>query len=178
MKILETERLSLRPLSALDAQFILQLLNEPSWLHFIGDRGVRSLEDARSYIQNGPVAMYARLGFGLLVAELKESGEPAGLCGLIKRDFLDDVDIGYGFLPEYWGKGYAYEAAGAVMAYATETLGLKRVLAITSLDNDRSGRLLEKLGFEYEKNINYPGEEKDVKLFAMDVSPHPADQIR
>src|SRR5437870_3683417 len=108
-----------------DAEFILQLLNEPSWLQFIGDRGVRTLDDARAYIIKGPVEMYARLGFGFYVVELKVDRIPIGMCGLVKRDYLDDVDIGYALLPRYWAKGYAYEAASAVLAYGTDDLGLK-----------------------------------------------------
>lgn len=169
MKILETQRLVLRHMSTDDAEFMLQLLNEPSWLHFIGDRGVRSLRDACSYILNGPVEMYARLGFGLYVVELKDGGMPIGICGLVKRDFLEDIDIGYGFLPQYWAKGYAYESASAVMAYATEILGLKRIVAITSSDNYRSAGLLEKLGLRYEQMVKYPDTDQEVRLFAIDV---------
>lgn len=170
MKVLETERLILRRMSAGDAGFILGLLNEPSWLRFIGDRGVRTIEDARDYILNGPVAMYARLGFGLYVTELKEDSSPMGICGLVKRDFLDDVDIGFAFLPKYWGQGYAYEAAVAVMAYGQEVLGLERIVAITTLDNDRSARLLEKLGLRFERLVRYPDDGQEIRLFAVDVN--------
>ncbi|MFN8455927.1 MAG: GNAT family N-acetyltransferase [Anaerolineae bacterium] len=169
MKVCETERLNLRWISTDDAEFILGLLNEPSWLRFIGDRGVRTLEDARNYILNGPVAMYDRLGFGLYLVELKASGLPLGMCGLLKRDFLDDVDIGFAFRPPYWGQGYAYEAAAAVLAYGTETLGLPRLVAITSLDNHRSARLLEKLGLRFERLIRYPDGDEDIRLFAIDL---------
>ncbi len=170
MKVLETDRLMLRWLSTEDAAFILGLLNEPSWLQFIGDKGVRTLEDARNYILTGPGAMYARLGFGLYLVELKEGGAPIGMCGLIKRDFLDDVDVGYAFLPAYWGQGYAYEAASAVTAYGAEVLGLKRIVAITTLDNHRSARLLEKLGLRFERMVKFPGEDQEIRLFAVDLS--------
>ncbi|MCG3206439.1 MAG: hypothetical protein FOGNACKC_00037 [Anaerolineae bacterium] len=170
MKVLETERLNLRWMSADDAAFMRGLLNEPSWLRFIGDRGVRTLDDARNYILTGPVASYARLGFGLYVVELKESGDPIGICGLVKRDFLDDVDIGFAFLPQYWRQGYAYEAASAVMGYGTETLGLKRIVAITAADNHSSARLLEKLGLRFERMVSYPGDGHDVRLFAVDIT--------
>ncbi len=170
MKVLETERLNLRWMSADDAAFMRGLLNEPSWLRFIGDRGVRTLDDARNYILTGPVASYARLGFGLYVVELKESGDPIGICGLVKRDFLDDVDIGFAFLPQYWRQGYAYEAASAVMGYGTETLGLKRIVAITAADNHSSARLLEKLGLRFERMVSYPGDGHDVRLFAIDIT--------
>jgi RimJ/RimL family protein N-acetyltransferase len=151
-----------------DAEFMLRLLNEPSWLRFIGDRGVRTLDDARSYILNGPVAMYARMGFGFYIVELKDDQIPIGICGLIKRDFLDDVDIGYALLPQYWAKGYAYEAASAVMDYGMGALGLKRLIAITSSDNDRSARVLEKLGMRYERMVAYPDDGKEVRLFAIE----------
>src|SRR5678815_4161900 len=123
MSVIETDRLILRRFTAEDAPFILELLNEPSWLRFIGDKGVRTLGDARDYIRKGPVAMYARYGFGLEVAALKESGLPIGMCGLIKRDTLEDIDIGFAFLPRFWGKGYAHEAAAATMEYGKGTLG-------------------------------------------------------
>ena len=101
MNVLQTDRLRLRWISSLDAEFIVELLNEPSWLRFIGDKGVRTTQDANAYISNGPVAMYARHGFGLYLTELKEDSVPIGICGLIKRDGLDDVDIGFAFLPRY-----------------------------------------------------------------------------
>jgi RimJ/RimL family protein N-acetyltransferase len=165
LKVLETDRLILRWLSTEDAEFILGLLNEPSWLQFIGDKGVRTLEDARAYILKGPVDMYSRLGFGLYLVELKESILPIGMCGLIKRDALEDVDIGFAFLPAYWGKGYAYEAAAAVMTYGEKVLGLKRIVAITSPDNDSSVKLLEKLGLRFEKRLKLGPGSDEVKLF-------------
>jgi RimJ/RimL family protein N-acetyltransferase len=169
MTILETNRLTIRRLTPDDAEFILKLLNEPSWLRFIGDKGVRTVEDARAYILNGPVEMYSRLGFGLYLVELKDEGVSIGICGLIKRDALEDVDIGFAFLPEYWGKGYAYEAAAAVMSYAASVLSLKRIVAITSVDNDSSAKLLEKLGFSFEKMIKLSPESPEIKLFGTDT---------
>jgi len=169
LRVLETDRLTLRWLSTDDAGFILRLLNEPSWLRFIGDRGVRTLEDARAYIVKGPLEMYARTGFGLYVVELKDGGIPIGMCGLIKREFLDAVDIGFAFFPEYWAKGYAYESASAVMAYGTRTMGLKRIVAITSSDNHGSARLLEKLGLRFERMVVFPDDGEEVRLFAVDV---------
>ncbi len=167
-KILETDRLILRRLSVEDNEFILELVNDPSWLRFIGDRGVHTLEDARDYILKGPVAMYARLGFGLYLVERKSDGIPLGICGLIKRDALEDVDLGFAFLPEYRAQGYANESAAAVLAYGKSVFGLKRIVAITSPDNDRSAELLEKLGFTYEKMIQLPDDDSEVKLFARD----------
>ena len=147
MFILETERLRLRRLSVDDAEFILRLLNEPSFIHNIGDRGVRTIEDARAYILKGPIASYEKFGFGLLLVEEKETGVPVGICGLLKRDVLEDVDIGYALLPEFWSQGYAFESASAVMSYASEKLGAKRVLAVVNPDNQSSIRLLEKWVF-------------------------------
>jgi RimJ/RimL family protein N-acetyltransferase len=154
-----------------DASFILGLLNEPSWLQFIGDRGVRTLDDARAYILNGPVAMYARRGFGLYIVELKDSRRSIGVCGLIKRDYLDDIDLGYALLPQYWSQGYAYEAASAALAYGLGTLGLKRIVAIIDSDNHRSARLLDKLGLRYERMVIYPDSKEEVRLFAIESEP-------
>ena len=167
MKVLETERLLLRWLTVDDAEFIMALVNEPSWLRFIGDRGVRSVDDARGYIANGPAEMYARLGFGLFLVERRDDGVPVGMCGLIKRDGLDDVDIGFAFLPRFWGQGYALESAAAVLAYGQAELGFKRIVAITSKDNDRSIRLLESIGMTFEKSIRLRAEDEEVKLFAL-----------
>jgi ribosomal-protein-alanine N-acetyltransferase len=169
MIVLETARLILRRLTPADAPFILTLLNDPDWLRFIGDRGVRTLEQAADYIAAGPVQMYARYGFGLYLTELKAGAEPIGLCGLIKRDFLDDVDIGFAFLPRYRSAGYAFEAAAAVLDYARSALGLRRVVAIVDPANERSVRLLEKLGLRFERMVAYPGEELDLRLFARDL---------
>ena len=167
MTILETERLRLRQLSADDAPFILRLLNDPDWLQFIGDKSVRTLDDAREYLRKGPIAMYAREGFGLYLAVLKERDVPVGLCGLIQRDGLNDVDIGFAFLPAYRGLGYATESAAAVIAHGRTTLGLARIVAITSSDNTRSTRLLERLGFAREQLVRLPGDTEDVQLFAF-----------
>jgi RimJ/RimL family protein N-acetyltransferase len=169
LKVIETDRLNLRWLSTDDSEFILELLNVPSFLRFIGDKGVRTLDDAREYILNGPVDMYNRLGFGLYLTELKESGAPIGLCGLIKRDSLEDVDIGFAFLPKFWARGYAYESAAAVMAYGKTVLGLKRIVAITSPNNYASGKLLEKLGLRFERMIHLSKDAPEVRLFAADV---------
>jgi RimJ/RimL family protein N-acetyltransferase len=169
LQVLETERLFLRQLSTDDAAFILALLNEPSFIQNIGDRGVRTLEDARSYLLQGPLASYARHGFGLYLVLLKETEQPIGMCGLIKRDSLADVDIGYAFLPLFWSKGYAVESAQAVKAYAGEVVGLKRLVAITDPANQGSIRVLEKLGFRFEKMVRLPADDIDLKLFAADL---------
>ena len=166
MNVLETERLILRWLSADDAAFMLELVNDPGWLRFIGDRGVRTLEDARDYILNGPVAMYHRVGFGLYLVELKQSATPIGICGLIERVGLEDIDIGFAFLPAFCGQGYAYEAASAMMTYAQDTVGLKRVVAITSPDNQRSITLLTKLGLSFVDLLRLGEDQPEVMLFA------------
>ena len=166
MIVLETERLLLRYLSADDAPFIVALLNDPDWLRFIGDKSVRTLDDARAYLLNGPIAMYAREGFGLYLAVLKASGDPVGLCGLIRRDGLADVDIGFAFLPAFRGQGYALESAAAVMAHGRDSLGLERIVAITTIDNDRSIRVLERLGLVREQSVRLPGDGEALQLYA------------
>src|SRR5215213_1049228 len=147
VNILETERLTLRRITLDDADFIHRLLNEPSFLEFIGDKGVRTLDDACDYIRRGPLASYERFGFGLFITALKD-GTRIGICGLVKRDGLEDVDVGFAFLPEFWSKGYAVESAAAVMAYGQGQLGLQRIVAIVKPDNDGSIRVLEKLGLK------------------------------
>jgi RimJ/RimL family protein N-acetyltransferase len=165
--VLETRRLVLRRLSTDDAPFLLELLNEPSFLRYIGDKGVRTEADAVRYVETGPVASYERFGFGLWRVELKESGQAVGMCGLLKRDTLPDVDVGFAFLPRHWSKGYAFESASAVVAHAREALGLKRVVAITSPDNVASIRLLEKLGFRFERMARVPEDGPEVMLFGL-----------
>jgi RimJ/RimL family protein N-acetyltransferase len=169
MKILETERLVLRRLSSDDAEFILELLNQPSFLRYIGDKGVRTTEDAVRYIQTGPVASYERFGFGLYLVELKETRVPIGMCGLLKRDTLPDADVGFAFLPDYWSQGYAFEAASGVMSYGREVLGLRRIVAITSLDNEASIKLLEKIGLKFEGLITPSEDLGEVRLFGTDT---------
>ncbi|RPJ19543.1 MAG: N-acetyltransferase [Chloroflexi bacterium] len=168
MNVLETERLILRQFSAEDAEFILELLNEPSFIQNIGDRGVRTPSDAGSYILNGPVASYARNGFGLYLVLLKETSESIGMCGLIKRAGLEDVDIGYAFLPKFWSRGYAVESALAVKAYAKDVIGLKRMVAITDPANAGSVRVLERIGLHFEKMVRLSDDDIELKLFAVD----------
>ena len=166
--ILETDRLRLRLLSLDDAEFILRLLNEPSFIQHIGDRGVRTVDDARGYILKGPVTSYEKFGFGLWMVETRSTATPIGICGLLKRDVLEDVDIGYALLPEFWSQGYALEAAAGVMSYASEKLGLKRVVAVTNSDNQSSIRLLEKMGFKYERMVQLSEDAPEIKLFAAE----------
>lgn len=166
MIVLQTDRLVLRRITVEDAEFILELVNEPSFLQYIGDRGVRNLDDAREYIRAGPVASYEEHGFGLYLTALKESGVSIGICGLLKRESLDDVDIGFAFLPRHWSNGYGLESASAVMEYGRATLGLRRIVAITAPDNHASIKLLEKLGMRFEKMITLNEDGPESKLFA------------
>ena len=169
MRVLETDRLILRRLTAEDAEFILELLNEPSFLRFIGDKGVRTLDEAREYIAKGPADSYERFGFGLYLAELKDAGVPIGISGLVKRDSLEDVDIGFAFLPGFWGHGYALESAAAVMGYAKDTLGLTRLVAVTSPDNHASIKLLEKLGLGFERLVRLSDDGPEISLLGRDI---------
>ena len=168
MKVLESDRLTLHRLSVDDAPFILNLLNEPSYLQFIGDKGVRTLDDARNYILAGPMDSYDRHGFGLYLTTLKDDGTPIGICGLLKRESLDAPDIGYAFLPAHWSRGYAFESTSAVLAYARRALGLTRVVAVVSPDNTSSIRLLEKLGLRFERMVRLSADDIEIKLFATD----------
>lgn len=170
MIVCETERLRLREFSNDDVDFIIRLLNEQSFIRNIGDKKVRSAEQALTYLLEGPIASYQKFGFGLNLVELKESMIPIGMCGLINRDSLEDVDLGYAFLPEHWSQGYALEAATATMTIANQRHHLQRVVAITSPDNKSSTRLLEKIGFGYEglKKIDDDGDE--CSFFAYEFS--------
>ncbi|PFV75623.1 alanine acetyltransferase [Bacillus sp. AFS059628] len=167
MIVLETERLILRWFHIKDAPFILELVNDPAWIQFIGDKRIQNLEDAKRYILNGPVDMYNNRGFGLYLVERKEDLTPLGMCGLIKRDSLEDVDIGFAFLEKFRSNGYGFESASAVIEYGVHKLGLKRIVAITTIDNINSGKLLEKIGFQFEEIISDSGE--NLKLFGYNI---------
>lgn len=175
MTVFQTQRLTLREFTFDDTEFILKLLNDPSFIRFIGDRNVRSVEDARKYLK-GPMVSYERNSFGLWAVEDKASRTLLGMCGLIKRDTLPDVDIGYAFLPEFHSQGYAFEAANASMGYAKETLKLPRILAIVSPQNERSIRLLEKLGMKFERMFTMPNEDEELKLFTTDYWQSPKER--
>ena len=168
MTVHETERLLLRKLTVDDAEFILTLLNEPAFLRYIGDKKVRNLEDARQYILNGPVASYEHHGFGLLLVELRESHTPIGMCGLLKREQLPDPDIGFALMPDFWNKGFAFEAAEAVLRDARQRLRLGRIVAITSLDNEASIGLLQRLGFSFEKIVQMSPDGEQLRLFTSE----------
>ncbi len=166
--VLETARLDVRPLTHDDAEFILRLLNDPSFLRNIGDKGVRTLDDARRYLDEGPIASYAAHGFGLWRVATKSDDVPVGMCGLLRRPELDDVDVGYALLPEYGSKGYALEVAHAVLRHARERLGLARIVAVVKPGNARSIRLLERLGFRYERLVRLAGDEDEVELWGSE----------
>jgi RimJ/RimL family protein N-acetyltransferase len=167
--VIETPRLILRCLDLDDAPFFLRLVNDPSFIENIADKGVRTLDDARENLRIGPIASYARHGHGLWMVELKDTGTPIGICGLIKRDVLDDVDVGYALLPEFCGQGYAAEAAAAALAHARDTLGLRRVVAIVNEENGRSLRLLGKLGFRYERMVRLSPDDREIQLLACET---------
>jgi len=156
-------------MNAGDAAFILELLNEPSFLQYIGDKGVRTLEDACGYIANGPAASYERFGFGLYLVELKTDGTPIGMCGLLKRDTLPDVDLGYALSPKHWGKGYAVEAAQATLQHGKNDFGLIRIVAITTPDNQSSIKVLERIGFKFEAMIRLSEDSDEVTLFGFSL---------
>jgi len=166
---IKTDRLILRQFDLNDAEFLLALLNEPSFIQNIGDRGVRTLADAEKYLEAGAMASYARNGFGLLAVTLSETGETIGMCGLIKRDALEDVDIGYAFLPRFWSQGYAFESAQGVMKFAKEVVGLKRIVAIADPANAGSVRVLEKTGMTFEKMMKLSEDDIELKLFSVDL---------
>jgi len=167
MIVCETDRLRLRQLSSGDATFILELLNDPGFIQNIGDRGIRTPEAAREYILSGPVASYARFGFGLYLVETRESSTGIGICGLLRRDFHPDVEIGFALLPQFRGKGYAFEAASAVMKLGLQSLRLERIVAVTARDNDDSIKVLERLGLKFERMIQFPQHRDESRLFAF-----------
>ena len=171
--ILETPRLRIRELTEDDATFSVELLNDEAFLRFIGDRYVRTRDDGRAYVRNGPLASYAEHGFGLWLVEAKEGAAPAGLCGLLRRDYLDHPDIGFAFLPAFRSRGFGREAAEAVLRHARERLGIGTVAAIVSPGNDASIALLEKLGFRYERPIQVPGDPDEILLYADPIAPAP-----
>lgn len=162
---LETPRLTLRRLEFSDAPFLVELLNQPSFIANIGDRNVRSIEDAHRYLREGPMAMYEKHGFGSWQVLRKSDNAAVGMCGLLKRDNLPDVDIGYAFLPAYWGAGLAFEAAEATVRHGARKFGLERIIAVVSEGNAASIRVLEKLGFRFERMFPMRPDEPEVRLY-------------
>lgn len=166
--LLETERLRLREITVDDAEFIHGLMNDPDYLRFIGDKGVKTVADAERFLANIAIKSYADNGFGHYVVELKSSGEPMGTAGYVKRDELDDPDIGFAFLPQFRKHGYAFEASKAILGYGVETLGFKTIAAIATQDNEASAKLLAKLGLEFQRLIEMPNG-GTLKLFAITI---------
>ncbi|HVG41509.1 MAG TPA: GNAT family N-acetyltransferase [Chitinophagaceae bacterium] len=166
--ILETERLYLRQFTTDDSAFILELVNTEGWLRYIGNRNISNLEQAQNYLVNGPIKSYQTYGYGLCMVQLKSSNEAAGMCGFIKRDTLENIDLGFAFLPQFTGNGYAFETAKMTVNYGFEQLQQKKIAAITLPQNDRSIRLLNKLGFVYEQNIHPEDSKEDLLLFGLD----------
>jgi RimJ/RimL family protein N-acetyltransferase len=167
MPALYTDRLALREPNLDDAEFVVELLNEPDFLRYIGDRGVRNLADAQEYLETGPMDSFRRLGFGMFVVEPKDGREAAGICGLIRRDWLDGVDLGFAFLERFRTRGYAFESSAAVVSHAGETLGLERVLAVTTHDNLASIGLLKKLGFTETGAVTAPDEDEELLVWTV-----------
>uniref|UniRef100_A0A486XUD1 Acetyltransferase, GNAT family n=1 Tax=Rheinheimera sp. BAL341 TaxID=1708203 RepID=A0A486XUD1_9GAMM len=166
MIVAETSRLRIRHMVAADAAFICQLLNEPSFIQNIADRGVRTELDALHYITQGPVKSYQQHGYGLFLVESSVNAEPLGICGLLFRDFLQETDIGFAFMPQFWGKGYAYEAASAVMRFGYTKLQLKRIVGLTTAGNLTSVKLLNRLGLHFEKMVKMSPSEDYVQLYS------------
>jgi len=167
--VIRTGRLALRELGLDDADFILELLNDDAFLRFIGDKGVRTLDDACAYLRKGPLASYARHGFGLYAVCLRD-GTRTGICGLVKRDGLADVDIGFAFISKHRSKGYAVESASAILEHARRVLGLRRVVAITLPDNAGSIAVLERIGLKFEKMVRVAEHGPELKLFGPSCS--------
>ncbi|MBK8493462.1 MAG: GNAT family N-acetyltransferase [Saprospirales bacterium] len=171
MKPLDTPRLHLRPFTEQDAAFMLELLNSPTWLRYIGDRGVHTISEARAYLTDRVMKDYDELKFGMYLLELKEEGIPVGTCGLIKRIGLPEVDLGFALHPDFEGKGYGFESAYAVLNHAFTELGMNRLIAITVAYNTRSIHLLEKLGFTLEGKTQLPDDEEELLVYGIDRQP-------
>ena len=165
MNVLETARLVLRRVEKSDAALFVELLNDPAFIRYVADRGVRTTDDAVAYIEEKILPSFTKFGFGFYVAEQKETGESIGICGLIKRDTLDDVDVGFSILRKFWGHGYATEAAAGVIEYGRTAFGLPRIVAIASPENTNSINVLKKLGLRFEKTIQLPGYNLDGQLY-------------
>lgn len=168
MQVLQTERLILSQLSYNDTEFIIELLNDPSFIQYIGDKGVRTEEDAHDYFRTGPLHSYEAYGYGLFRTALTDGDIPIGICGLVKREYLADPDVGFALLPAYWSQGYALEAASAVIEWGRRSLGLKRIVGIVNPENRGSIELLEKLGLRFERSIRADGNVHDVSLYSIE----------
>ncbi|MBT8078354.1 MAG: GNAT family N-acetyltransferase [Gammaproteobacteria bacterium] len=167
-QVAKTDRLALSFLSYADAEFVLRLLNDPGFLRYIGDKGVRNIADARNYLDEGPLLSYATHGFGLFRVALRSDDTPIGICGLLKRDYLDDPDIGFALLPDYSGSGYAIEASQAAIEWGRAAFGFTRIVGIVDPDNDRSIALLKKLGMHFERRLRIDDDERETSLYSVD----------
>ncbi|MDB4534666.1 GNAT family N-acetyltransferase [Vicingaceae bacterium] len=163
--MIETDRLNLRLFDTNDSAFVFRLMNEPDWLRFIGDRGINSIDDAVVCIRDRLIASFAESGIGMYLVELKDTRVPVGMCGLIDRDSIEGIDLGFALLKEYEGNGYAYESAAAVMQNVPVELGIEKLSAITDSENESSIRLLEKLGFEFLRMVSVGDDQEPIKLY-------------
>ena len=159
-------RVRVREFSLDDTAFVIELLNSPGWQEYIGQRDVKTKEQAESYLQNGPFKSYREHGFGLWLVEKKDGPEAIGMCGIIKRDPLENPDIGFAFLPEHAGKGYAFEAASATLSFAGDRLGISTMWAVTLPNNKKSIRLLEKIGLTFIRTVTFPGGQEELCLYS------------
>ena len=169
MSIVNTDRLSLRKIDTDDAEFMLQLLNDPAFIQYVGDKKARDLESAKTYILEGPVASYHSFGFGLYLVELNDGLTPVGICGILKRDFLDHADLGFALMPGYREAGYAFEAAQATVEVARSDLKLSRIVAFTAMNNTRSIKLLERLGMAFDRMVDLPPDGKKINLYGCNL---------
>ncbi len=169
MAVLETERLVLSRLSYDDCEFIYELLNEPAFKRFIGDKNVGSLDDAHEYLKNGPIGSYEQHGFGMFLVRARDGGEPLGMCGLVKREQFDDPDVGFAFLRRHWAQGYALESARAILDFGKKQLGLPRIIAVVDPKNSASVRLIEKLGLGFEAMVRMDGDSFDIRMYATEA---------
>lgn len=169
-QLISTERTRIRKFNLDDAEFIVKLLNSPGWLKYIGDRNVNNTEAAKNYLANGPLLSYTKYGFGPYLVELKNSCEPIGMCSLIKRDGLKDVDIGFAFLDAFAQKGFAYEASQALLSFAFNQLKLKRIVAITMASNPASILLIQKLGLRFDNTVRFPGDSEELLHYSIEAT--------
>lgn len=166
MPIAETQRLVISKFTVKDAPFFLELANSPTWIKYIGDRNLKTVEDAEEYIKSRPLKSYSDFGFGFYKLLLKEENlKPIGTCGLVKREELDDVDIGFAMLPDYEGKGFGFESSNAILELAKNKFKIKRISAITLPNNNKSIKLLEKLGLTFEKKVKPFEDDEELLLF-------------
>jgi RimJ/RimL family protein N-acetyltransferase len=168
--ILETEKIKLRELTMDDTSFIIELVNSPGWLKYIGNRNIKTIEQATTYLENGPIKSYRENGFGLWLVETRDDKNPIGMCGLLRRDYLDHPDIGFAFLPECLGKGFGFEASAATLALAKDKLKLPVICAITMPSNNASIKLLEKIGLKFMKQVSPPGSQEELLLYQINLS--------